>query len=1233
MKKIKALLSFIIFTTMFSTAYVPDTILVSADSSHAPFDFIEEDGSLRGMYIDFWQLLSEKTGLPVKFIPTGDKLELLRKNEVQAVSDLFFTPGSENEFDLTNSFYTVDANVFYSDKLIKLQNFSELSGFHIGVIENHYAQYFMNENYPNISLRKYKTYAELFRDFKQEKLKVFIMDYLIAVYNLNQENLLGDFNYIEQPIYTSKVYAAVQKGNKELLEIIKNGFSEFKDSEVKEIEKKWLGFVQYKKFPYKYGVFAAAVILAIILFLFLVNRQLHMKIDESTAELLENKKELERSQEVLNIVNSQLKSILDSAIQVAVIAVNNKGKITLFNPGAEIMLGYSKNEVMNKMNISDLHLSSELETKRFKIQEDTGKQLKLHEVLFLNAQKEEYKEEEWTYVRKNNERITVSLGVSIIKTSRGGIGGYLIIAKDITMRKKTEDALKENEEFLYTIIDNIPSMLIVKTADDLRFAMLNKAAEELIGFPQEVLLGKTNFDILPKEQAEELDKTDKEVIKSKTPLDIDEIRLESPTKGDVILQIRKIPILDKYGNTEFILSISHNITETVQARETLIETKNRYKNIFQNVGVSLWEEDISVLKKEIKKLHDRGITDINTFLDDNPGFVLEAAKTTKVLDVNNVTIDLYGAESKRELLGSIEKTFTEDSYTVMKKMINAVAQDSGYFQSEMLSKTLDGRILNVLYTLSIPPLDSENGILLQSIIDISALKETERFLEEEKERLAVTLRSIGDGVISTDINANIVLMNKKAEELTGWKWHYTRGRTLDFIFRIIDEKTKQPLKSPLNQVMSIGSVVKQEKNTILIDKNENELHISYSCAPLKDRESNIIGSVIVFRDISNIKKYETELLKTQELEALGVLAGGIAHDFNNILTAILGNIALAKFKIRDNPSLTKMLDEAEKASVRAKNLTQQLLTFSKGGSPVKEVGDITDVLKDTAVFALRGSNVSAEFDFEEGLWLSEYDEGQISQVINNLVINANQAMPEGGRILITAENVVIGAEAEYPLKSGKYIKIELSDQGIGIPKKHLERIFTPYFTTKEKGSGLGLATTYSIIKKHGGHIAVDSIIGEGTKFSIYLPAAGGQTAKKDLEKAPALRGTGKVLIMDDEEMILDVASELLMHLGYTVDTARNGEEAFAKYMKMYESGIPYDVVIMDLTIPGGMGGRELMQRLRERDPGITAIVSSGYSNDPIMANFEDYGFKGIITKPYQIEEISRTLNSVLNDKE
>ncbi len=392
--------------------------------------------------------------------------------------------------------------------------------------------------------------------------------------------------------------------------------------------------------------------------------------------------------------------------------------------------------------------------------------------------------------------------------------------------------------------------------------------------------------------------------------------------------------------------------------------------------------------------------------------------------------------------------------------------------------------------------------------------------------------------------------------------------------------------------------------------------------PVADSSSRRVGAVLVLRDITERQRLEEKLQHAAKMESVGILAGGIAHDFNNILTAILSNLTLLQLDLEGNPEQARVLDEAIKATKRAGDLTLQLLTFSKGGDPVRTAVHLHEVVQEAATFAHRGSGVKSQFDAPCDLWAANVDKAQISQVIQNLVINATQAMPEGGTLRITAKNERLGAGRHSTLAEGDYIQISVTDTGAGIPPEHTGKIFDPYFTTKLHGHGLGLATVFSIIRRHQGHIEVSSVVGRGTTFTFWLPAVAAPAPVQSRPPIVTAAGTGgKVLFMDDEAPILVMAERLMRRMGFQFEQAAHGAEAIERYRAAMDSGQPFDLVVMDLTIPGGMGGKEAISLLREIDPAVRAIVSSGYSSDLAMADFRKHGFMGMVAKPYDVADL------------
>ncbi|MBS3757724.1 MAG: PAS domain S-box protein [Desulfobacterales bacterium] len=596
---------------------------------------------------------------------------------------------------------------------------------------------------------------------------------------------------------------------------------------------------------------------------------------------------------------------------------------------------------------------------------------------------------------------------------------------------------------------------------------------------------------------------------------------------------------------------------------------------------------------------------------------------TNILDLNQAAVSLTGYYAQ-ELKNMAMTRFTEHFDLNTYRHYFNHKNDGFSYTNEIRMRCADGKHLEAECCNT---LGSINGRKLMCTVarDITERRHTENLLAAEKERLDTTLYSIGDGIITTDIEERVTLINRVAENLTGWSQDAARGRYLSEVFQVIEASSREPCENPVAKVIENNAITTLGDQTVLISKNGLEYTISDSGAPIIDRNGRTIGVVLVFRDITTSQKSREEMLKIEKLESLGVLAGGIAHDFNNLLTSMLGNVSLLKIETQPEEKTHKRLDEIEKAAQRATDLTQQLLTFSKGGKPIKTLTNLRELISESATFSLRGSNVKCEFHLDPSLKAAEVDAGQIGQAISNIVINADQAMPEGGRIRILARNIEIKANNEMILEPGNYIQITIQDTGPGVEIEKLKKLFDPYFTTKQKGSGLGLSVALSIIEKHNGKITVDSKPGRGTSFFIYLPASEKSPDKPEETDGKIYTGRGRILVMDDEDFIRDISIHMISEMGFEVETAKDGEEAISLYRQAMEAGRPFDAVIMDLTIPGGMGGKEAIKELTAIDKNVKAIVSSGYSNDPVMADFQLYGFKGAIKKPYMMQEMSEAL--------
>ncbi len=637
-------------------------------------------------------------------------------------------------------------------------------------------------------------------------------------------------------------------------------------------------------------------------------------------------------------------------------------------------------------------------------------------------------------------------------------------------------------------------------------------------------------------------------------------------------------------------------------------------------GLSIYLRNITA-KKEAERIRNQLITMVESSED-----AIFTTDLSGIINSWNLGAEkMYGYKANEIIGQHCTKLVPNPEHYSMFKLYTNIAlgiRISDTIEAERVRR--DGSLVAVSIKRSL--LLDENGktIGVSSIHrNITESKQYQEALKAERERLNRTLNSLSDGVITTDRHGRILLMNQAAETLTGWHYPDWFEKPLQKIFYLINDRTSEPYTNLLMQTLNAENSL-HISDTILVDNRLREIPLQVCCTPLRSAQGEQFGIVIVFQDITEKLMIEAELLKAEKLESLGVLAGGIAHDFNNILTAILSNLQLATSKLDKGENIRKYLSGSMEAAYKASDLTKQLLTFSKGNTPIKTVIALGQLVEKTVTFALRGSNVKAKFEIAANLKQVEADEGQLIQVINNITINAKQAMVKGGTFTVRAVNHHIPS-GEH-LHAGEYIKITFTDQGVGIPDSLLKKIFDPFFTTKKEGTGLGLATSYSIIHNHNGNIEVKSRVNQGTSFIIFLPVAQGQTlnSQADEEVAVAIEGI-YILLMDDEAAIRQGTSELLRELGYRVETVADGEEAILRYQQALNSDTPFDIVILDLTVPGGMGGQAAISYLRDINPHIKTIVSSGYAEDPIISEFERYGFSGVVTKPYKLEELNRVI--------
>jgi two-component system cell cycle sensor histidine kinase/response regulator CckA len=592
--------------------------------------------------------------------------------------------------------------------------------------------------------------------------------------------------------------------------------------------------------------------------------------------------------------------------------------------------------------------------------------------------------------------------------------------------------------------------------------------------------------------------------------------------------------------------------------------------------------------------------------------------------VNGYAARYLGSGAGKLIGKHLGDLFPPEAYEMQRASMQKVFESGSPFFIEEGFSFAQRRIW--LDTRLIPLKDKEGAVkyVLGISRDTTERKRTEEALvsAEAKFRSLVEQSLVGICIIQDE---KFHYVNPKFEEILG----YTAQEILSFdsIYDIIAEEDREKVKKNIarrlrGEVESIHYTLKcRRKDSAVIDVEVHGTRTRYRGRPA------VITSLL---DITDRKKMEAEFQKSQRIESVGILAGGIAHEFNNILTAIHGNIMLAKMYAKPGLEVFDILVEAEKACKRAEDLTRQLLTFSKGGTLFRKKIFLRQIIADLAGAASINANIVCVADLPDNLWAIEADEGQIRQAISNLIMNAREAMPGGGVIKIRGENVTSDPSILPSLREGAYVKVSVEDQGDGIEEASLKKIFDPFFTTKEKGSGLGLTGALSIVKNHDGDITVESRPGSGTTFHVYLPAFFGAAIEPSSEGGGVVTDRKKVLVMDDDEMIRNVVERMLDQCGCEATFARDGEEMLTAYKRAVESARPFDAVIVDLIIQGGMGGKEAMERLLRIDPAARAIVSSGYSDDPIMADFRKYGFSGVLAKPYQLSGLRKALHEVIS---
>jgi len=788
--------------------------------------------------------------------------------------------------------------------------------------------------------------------------------------------------------------------------------------------------------------------------------------------------------------------------------------------------------------------------------------------------------------RKDGSLFYVEFAASMVKDETGNPAFMFGSFFDITERQRTEETLRESEERYRTLIAKmingfaLHEILFDETGKpyDYRFLDVNPSFEELTELKATEIIGKTVLEVLPQTESYWIDTYEKVALTGKS------IRFEDYAQE-----------FDKYFE---VLAYSPQ--------------KGQFATVFTDItGRRKAEEALQFTQFAVERSSEAAFW---------------MASDARFIYVNKAACHNLGY-SREELLKMTVHDIDPDFPKEIWSEHWADLKRQGSFVMESHHRTKDGRILPVEISVNYLEFDGKEYNCAFAR-DISERKKTEKAIQLGKREWVSTFDAMSDWVSLINLKYRILRSNRSGEKFLG----LPTGEMIGRICCELIHGTEEPIADcPMQKMLQT-----RQRETVDLYVQEMNRWMRITVDPVIDEDGNLVRAVHIVRDITDQKKMEEERLKAMKLESIGIIAGGIAHDFNNLLSIIIGNIELAKDDVKPEIRAFENLKEAENATLNAKELTKRLITFSKGGAPVKKVGSIGDLFMDTINLSLLGSNIKRKFFMPHDLWLVDFDEGQMKHAINNMIVNAIESMLDGGTIDVTAANFIVATEHGLPLPDGKYVKISIRDHGVGIPEEHLPRIFDPYFSTKEmgiqKGMGLGLATTYSIIKRHDGYITVESEVGVGTTFILYLPVHEKDTRELEPGETPRPEKheirTGRILIMDDEVMTRNLASQILSKFGYDVEVAKDGVESIELYKKAMDSGKPFEVVILDLNVKDGMGGKKAVKNLLAIDHRVKAIVSSGYFNDPVMTDFRRYGFVGALPKPYTMKGLKDALDKI-----
>ena len=771
------------------------------------------------------------------------------------------------------------------------------------------------------------------------------------------------------------------------------------------------------------------------------------------------------------------------------------------------------------------------------------------------------------------------------------------LRREVAERQRAETALRESENQKEAILNGITTNialvdqnLTILWANQAAARSVNRLPEELVGHSCHSFWGDPAKPCAecPTRKAFQTGRSEHKIVQTPDGRIWDE-------GGE--------PVFDPAGKVIAVVEIAQDITERKRAEDALRKSQAQYDNLVANIPVGVY-----IMRS----------TPAGAFAFD---YV-----SPKVAEIFKVSVENFLSDPQVGF-----RPIHPDDLAVLVNLNRERFQHPQPFEWE--GQAIIEGTTKWLRIASSPEPQSNGEVLWNGVVvDITEHKQAEEALRQEQEFSKSLLDSLpGIFYLYSYPEGRLVLWNKQHETLFGYEAREMKGR-LATDWHV--PESKNAVLKAMKTIMETGHGSMED---VLVAKDGRLIPFFLTGVKFEAQgHSYLMGiglDITARKQAENaLRESEQQLLNMQKLQSIGTLAGGIAHDFNNILMGVFANLSFAKDELaKDHPGY-RSLEEAESSMSRAVRLTKQLLTFAKGGDPVKTEVSLGTLIEEVARFDLSGSPVKLVYQQADDLWRADVDKGQIQQVVSNLTLNARQAMPAGGHLYITLANANVPAMAVPGLRPGRYLKVTVRDEGIGIDPKHLDRIFDPYFTTKQSGNGLGLATTYSIINKHGGQISVESSLGQGTTFTFYLPASASPPSAEPEPSAatsPPLSRPARILVMDDEATVCGIVARMLTPCGFAVVTVSDGRKALEAYRQAMADGTPFDGVIMDLTVPGGLGGKDAITELLAMDPHAKAIVSSGYAEDPVMANYADYGFKGVVAKPYTKNDLREILARVL----